>query len=186
MAMWKVQTEYDLPMWKMGAAVHQHRSATRSYRAAPSPVPGWSGPTRASDADRAALVEFLGTHAGAGRLTLSEFEDRASNAYAATTLDDLGALVADLPAASTVAVRDAPAARGSRPPFASAGGFGGVLFVGAICVAVWGLASLSHGRLLYFWPMWVVGPWSIALLSRGLSGNRRGHGCSDRRRIAPR
>ncbi len=62
---------------------------------APRPV------VRASDADREALVTRLQTAVGEGRIDLDEFGQRVDAAYAATTTDELAALVADLPADGT-------------------------------------------------------------------------------------
>jgi hypothetical protein len=53
---------------------------------------------RASDADRERTVELLREHAVQGRLTLEEFTDRMSAAYAARTNDELVELARDLPA----------------------------------------------------------------------------------------
>jgi hypothetical protein len=53
---------------------------------------------RVSDADRERAVVLLRDHAAAGRLTLEEFTERMSAAYAARTSDDLAALARDLPA----------------------------------------------------------------------------------------
>ncbi len=53
---------------------------------------------RASDLDRHQTVEFLSQHAGEGRLTTEELEDRIEQAYGAKTIGDLVALTADLPA----------------------------------------------------------------------------------------
>ncbi len=52
---------------------------------------------RASDTDRQRVVDALQEQTGQGRLTLSEFEERSTRAYAATTLGDLRTLVTDLP-----------------------------------------------------------------------------------------
>jgi len=52
---------------------------------------------RAADADRRRTVAALERHTGAGRLTLDEFAERARLAHAARTLDDLAAVVRDLP-----------------------------------------------------------------------------------------
>ena len=52
---------------------------------------------RASDADREATVTRLQRAVGEGRIDLSEFGERVEAAYAAGTLADLAALVADLP-----------------------------------------------------------------------------------------
>nr|WP_296065561.1 DUF1707 domain-containing protein [uncultured Actinoplanes sp.] len=52
---------------------------------------------RASDDDRQRTVAALERHAGAGRLTLDEFAERARIAHEARTLDELDAIVGDLP-----------------------------------------------------------------------------------------
>ena len=65
---------------------------------------------RAGDADRTSVVEQLGKHLGAGRLDVSEFDERVIRAHAAVYLDELPPLLADLPA-------DHPPARSpGRPP----------------------------------------------------------------------
>jgi hypothetical protein len=56
---------------------------------------------RASDADRQRTVTALEQHTGAGRLTLDEFAERAQLAHDARTLEDLAAVVRDLPAEPT-------------------------------------------------------------------------------------
>ena len=52
---------------------------------------------RASDADRERIVEQLRQHTAEGRLTMDEFEQRMSAAYAAKTYGDLTQLTRDLP-----------------------------------------------------------------------------------------
>jgi hypothetical protein len=64
---------------------------------------------RASDADRERAVVLLREHAAQGRLTLEEFTERMSAAYAARTNDELEALARDLP------VGHAPVASRRRP-----------------------------------------------------------------------
>lgn len=56
---------------------------------------------RASDADRDRVVGALQRHTGEGRLTLDEFDQRSAAAYAARTIGDLDALIADLPPLAT-------------------------------------------------------------------------------------
>lgn len=56
---------------------------------------------RVSDEERLRTVEMLGEHAGAGRLTLGELEERIGRAYEATTRAELAALTADLPEPAT-------------------------------------------------------------------------------------
>ncbi|GAA3335240.1 hypothetical protein GCM10020358_02700 [Amorphoplanes nipponensis] len=53
---------------------------------------------RASDEDRQRIVAALERHTGAGRLTLDEFAQRVGLASAARTLEELAAVVSDLPA----------------------------------------------------------------------------------------
>jgi hypothetical protein len=55
---------------------------------------------RASDEDRQRVVAALERHTGAGRLTLDEFAQRVEVACGARTLDELAAVVHDLPADS--------------------------------------------------------------------------------------
>jgi hypothetical protein len=55
-------------------------------------------PIRASDQERESVVDVLRDAFTDGRLTLDEFEDRTSAAYAARTWADLRELTADLPA----------------------------------------------------------------------------------------
>ncbi|MGY1854846.1 DUF1707 SHOCT-like domain-containing protein [Modestobacter sp. SYSU DS0290] len=52
---------------------------------------------RAGDADREAVVTRLQTALGEGRIGVDEFTQRADAAYAATTVAELDALLADLP-----------------------------------------------------------------------------------------
>ncbi|WP_250001265.1 DUF1707 domain-containing protein [Actinoplanes sp. M2I2] len=56
---------------------------------------------RASDEDRERTVAALEQHAGAGRLTLDEFAERAQVAHGARTLAELAAVVGDLPSDNT-------------------------------------------------------------------------------------
>jgi hypothetical protein len=74
--------------------------------------------TRASDAEREAVVARLRHAAGEGRLTVEELAERVDAAYAARTQAELEPLTADLPAvpaypAAGAPGAPAPAARGS-------------------------------------------------------------------------
>ena len=60
---------------------------------------------RASDEDRQRTVAALERHTGAGRLTLDEFAERARLAHDARTLDELAAVVLDLPAEASAEER---------------------------------------------------------------------------------
>jgi hypothetical protein len=74
-----------------------------------------STPTRwrAGDADREQVAEALRTAHAEGRLSLDEFGERLDTAFAATYVDELGPLTADLPPDSSAVevVRPTPRAR---------------------------------------------------------------------------
>jgi hypothetical protein len=62
-------------------------------------VGGERGETRASDADRDRVVEYLNTAYSEGRLPKDEYNARLEQALSARTYADLGQLVTDLPVA---------------------------------------------------------------------------------------
>ena len=74
---------------------------TRNYRPAA---------TRASDADRDALVSDLSEHFQAGRLTAAELDDADQAGADRAVLGELGELAADLPALRPAAPAATPAA----------------------------------------------------------------------------
>jgi hypothetical protein len=61
---------------------------------------------RASDDDRQRTVAELERHAGAGRITLDEFAERAQVAHGAQTLGELAAVTYDLPVETTGTSRE--------------------------------------------------------------------------------
>ncbi|HZU55846.1 MAG TPA: DUF1707 domain-containing protein [Actinocrinis sp.] len=69
---------------------------------------------RASDADRERIVEQLRQHTADGRLTMDEFEQRMSAAYAAKTYGELAQLTRDLPV--DLGARSRGAGFGPPPP----------------------------------------------------------------------
>lgn len=71
---------------------------TETGTPAPGDEPAGGPPAvRASDAERYRVVELLGEHAAAGRLTLAELEERVQRAYSANTRGELAELTRDLP-----------------------------------------------------------------------------------------
>ena len=74
-------------------------------------------PIRASDADREVVVDTLREAFTAGRLTLDEFDERTTAAYASKTWGDLRQLTTDLPSqpllGTDVPVRDLAAMAGT-------------------------------------------------------------------------
>ncbi|MFR9676115.1 DUF1707 SHOCT-like domain-containing protein [Streptomyces sp. TR06-5] len=130
---------------------------------------------RASDADREQVVQELGDHLAAGRLDTAEFEERATKAQAARTLAQLDEQLADLPAererpggASPVPPEGRQPATVAHAPAAALrhgrAGYGSWLSVSLVVTAVWGFSSLAAGELQSFWPVWVIGPWGLAIL----------------------
>lgn len=107
---------------------------------------------RAGDDDREQLIDELREHAGAGRLTAQELEQRIGEAYAACTRADLDALRADLPVSST-SVKLALTKRKGQLRRRLLQESGGSLGVSALAVGIW-LASGPSGS---FWPGWVIG-----------------------------
>lgn len=115
---------------------------------------------RIGDAEREQLAATLSRHVGLGHLTIDEFEGRLDQAYAARTGGELAAVIADLPAPVRAAPQ--PVTR-PRPQLPQA--WVPLVTVGAITMVIWLLTSLAQGHPLYFWPIWVVAPWGLALLA---------------------
>jgi Domain of unknown function (DUF1707) len=153
---------------------------------------------RAADADRAAVATVLGQHMSAGRLTLDEFDERLTRAYAAKTFGELDALTADLPAVDgprsperhLPAQTPAPAAASTPANACGPGPMGhgddirsawrSWLATALIVLTIWGATSLAAWEFHYFWPIWVIGPWGAVLLARTVTGGREER--PDRRR----
>ena len=138
---------------------------------------------RAADSDRTAVATALGEHMAAGRLTVDEYDERLSRAYAARTYGELDQLTADLPsthrppAGQPVAHADPHPMRacGPVPGHWNGGQSTGAawrswLSTAVIVVTIWAVASIASTSFLYFWPIWVIGPWGAVLLARTLTG----------------
>ena len=79
------------------------------------PNPGGDN-LRVSDQEREQLVALLGQAAGEGRLTLDEYSERASAAYAAKTRGELAQLTNDLPVATGPGDGPRPVQPALQPP----------------------------------------------------------------------
>jgi hypothetical protein len=131
---------------------------------------------RAADADRAAVAGVLGEHMSAGRLTLDEYDERLTRAYAARTFGELDELIADLPAHRPESAR--PTAPEPRPaahavnwhPDWSTHAWQSWVRTSLIVLSIWALTCLMNWQLLYFWPGWVIGPWGAVLMVQALTG----------------
>jgi hypothetical protein len=107
---------------------------------------------RVADADREQLIDELREHAGAGRLTSEELEDRIGDAYRASTRADLDAVRADLPVSST-SVKRALSKRKAHLRRRLVQEAGGSVGVSLLSVGVW----IASGPAGDFWPGWVIG-----------------------------
>ncbi|MFC7344635.1 DUF1707 SHOCT-like domain-containing protein [Saccharopolyspora griseoalba] len=123
------------------------------------------GAMRASDADRERVAERLRGALDEGRLNLAEYDDRLRQAYAATTVGELGPLTADLPAPAPatppeVAEREEKLAKEWRS-------WAGVSFV---LVAIWIVTSIASGGPLFFWPIIPMGIWAAVNVAGMIGG----------------
>lgn len=150
---------------------------------------------RASDSDRTAVATALGEHMAAGRLTLAEYEERLTQVYETKTFGGLAALTADLPPtpkARTAAVPPADQQQHAHVGVcgSSSAGWGNDTHAweawrrtAIIVIGIWAITSLASWALLYFWPVWVLGPWGAVLLARTIGGRRDGDR-RERRRLS--
>lgn len=128
---------------------------------------------RAADADRERYAELVRRALDEGRLTLDEMDERLRVVYAARTFGELEQAVVDLPRStpaerSQVAVpRGAPSAPvppSRQDPSTKLPGWLSALWrlwllAVLVNLVIWFLVSLTSGDLVYFWPIWVAGPW---------------------------
>jgi hypothetical protein len=146
---------------------------------------------RFSESDRDKIAGRLQDAFADGRLDQPEFNNRLDKLYEVSTYGELEPLVQDLPPVrthSTPAVaRDTSAApapgtfpdrhrerhiersRGRHPVLAAGGGFGGVVIVN---VMIWAIIGVTSGHFPYFWPIWLLIPWTVMVLG-ALGGKRR-------------
>lgn len=125
---------------------------------------------RAADSDRERAVERLHTALVEGRLALAEFDERSRDVFASRTFGDLDRLLADLPEPapaerSQVAPVDAPAPPSRHEENPRLPAWLSIMwrawFVAvSVNLVIWFLVSLTNVELVYFWPIWVAGPWA--------------------------
>jgi hypothetical protein len=132
---------------------------------------------RAADTDRERMETRLREALEQGRLTLDEFDQRLVEVHAAKTFGDLDRIVADLPTSAPAersqvvpATPTSPAKRvppsrheeNLKLPIWLSMSWRAWLVAVAVNLVIWFLVSLGNGELVYFWPMWVAGPWAAA------------------------
>jgi hypothetical protein len=140
---------------------------------------------RAADVDRQFVAERLKAALDEGRLSLGEYDDRLKETYAARTYGDLDGILRDLPGfhpvgesqlAPHVPMADDPDERRGRDrdrdgrnPRWLVGVWSAWFVAVSVNVVIWALVSISSGEPVYFWPMWVAGPWGAVLLASTFS-----------------
>jgi hypothetical protein len=143
---------------------HRHEDVTFVHTP-PAREPHWASrpDMRASDAEREEVAVALRDHGVAGRLGVEELDERLEHAYAARSRGDLVALLRDLPAAPLR--RPAPA-RPRQTDLSDA--VRTYLLINLLLVAIWLAAGGG-----YFWPVWVILGWGIALVPGLLAATSR-------------
>lgn len=127
------------------------------------------GLLRSSDGERDQAVAMLSDHYAQGRLSLDELDRRVDQALAAATRAELRETLADLPVTRSTPPRP-PSTRARRQPDPRWSSWG---VTAVICLTIWLVTSLASGSALYFWPMWVIGPWGVALAAQTRSRQPR-------------
>lgn len=142
---------------------------------------------RASDSDRERTATLLREHHAQGRLTPEEFNDRLDRVFAAKTVGELDALLADLPGIDlyrlpAAGIRPAPPGarrsaglpgsaldRRGQGPIAprGAGMWAAWAAISAALFVAWlGLGLISGGAAWIPWFLLVVVPWALVIARR--------------------
>jgi hypothetical protein len=123
---------------------------------------------RAADSDRQAVADRLRTALDEGRLDLHEYDDRLQRTYVAKTYGDLEGLLADLPVPAPLDPRQRAAEHVSRRWLLHL--WSGYVPAVAVTTAIWLISSIASEELVYFWPIWVAGPWGLILIWQTIGG----------------
>jgi hypothetical protein len=124
---------------------------------------------RASDADREHVVNVLRQHHGDGRLDVNEFTERMQIAFEAKTIGDLEVLTKDLPRLPPPLPEDPrPDAAASVMRWRFYRHLLSYAWVNGLMVVLWLVISIAAGRLLFFWPIWTLLGWGLALGSHAI------------------
>jgi Domain of unknown function (DUF1707)/2TM domain len=122
-------------------------------------IPGREPDLRASDAERAQIIELLRRHHEAGRLTAEELVERIERVNEATTFRDLDASMANLP---RLLPPLAPHPATERTPGEARQAFYRALFayvvINLFLIGIWAFSGRGA-----FWPIWVVLGWGLGM-----------------------
>jgi hypothetical protein len=138
------------------------RRATRGASGTDVAGRGSDPAVRVSDSERDDVATLLRDHAGEGRLSSDELEDRVGRALSATTRAELDGLLADLPYRHTARNRAARRSEAVRDFTAH------VITYLAVCTMLVGI-WLADGAGP-FWPAWVIGFWGLGVVSHFRAG----------------
>jgi hypothetical protein len=127
---------------------------------------------RVSDRDRMEIILQLQSAYAEGRINHLELDQRLGQANTALTRADLDALVVDLPKQVTPD-RDVVNAELNRRQQLRQGWIAWIgvgVLVNIIWLSIW--TTTDAGKPGY-WPIWVMGPWGVAMLMASLKNGRR-------------
>jgi hypothetical protein len=116
------------------------------------------GQLRVGDAERERVADQLAEHHAAGRLTLTELDERLTATLSARTRDELAATVADLPA---VPRTPAEPERGQPSAAVLSWRLHLVSYV-VVLTGLWLIWALTGAD--YPWPIWPMLGWGMGLL----------------------
>lgn len=108
---------------------------------------------RVSDSDRERVADLLRQHYGAGRLSEEELSERIESVYGVRTMSELEAVTADLPSPREGGRRRGGALEASVRIHLTV-----YIVVNVFLIAIW---AASGGG--YFWPVWPILGWGIAV-----------------------
>jgi len=123
---------------------------------------------RAADADRQAVADRLKAALDEGRLDLGEYDERLQQAYAAKTYGDLEGLLTDLPVLADGGLAAGTPDHLTRRWLLHI--WSSYVPVVGITTVIWLVSSIAAQDLLYFWPVWVAGPWGVLLIWQTVGG----------------
>ncbi|MBM2619181.1 DUF1707 domain-containing protein [Actinoplanes sp. LDG1-06] len=138
---------------------------------------------RAADEDRRKVAEQLQLALEEGRLDLTEYDERVQGAYSAKTYADLDRLLTDLPNAAPIVPAapqpPSPVMTGDKATEKATGAWmahvwGAWAKAAVFFTLIWGVAALASNETIFYWPVWVLGPWGVVLLLRTAGGLAQG------------
>ena len=142
---------------------------------------------RVSDADRASTAERLRVAHDEGRLSLTEYDERLQQSYAAVVRADLDRLTGDLPVMDEKNLpsvrREREIARRREARTEWYGEWRSWAGTSVLLLGIWGMISLLAGEMTAFWPIFPIGIWALVLIGSAFERPRtdgRGDASTDK------